>query len=371
VVTTACALLTQPALAQRYSAAANPDSPEAVFLDLIKFEPGEAEKLTLIELFTERFPKHQAVSWAYEQLQLSAFEAGQWDRALTFGEKLVRANPDDIDAAQLNVRAAESKGDKTTVKLWVDYLDQVAKRILVSPAPKDPEQLEEWKKRTALASQYTAQDEYAIYKKALESSDPRQQIKLLDELLKRNPDTTYLGQSLVLYLNAYRALGDSRNALLTAERILRNDQSNEDALLTTAESYLQRGSASDKVLASSMRLIELMNTKKKPATVRNEDWEKKKAVYTGTAYWMIGNTYISQNRFAQADSALRAALPLLRQNNQSAAPILFYLGWANYKMDNFAEAVRFYKQCMAIGSQYQEQAIKNLTVIRNEQGIQD
>jgi len=26
---------------------------------------------------------------------------------------------------------------------------------------------------------------------------------------------------------------------------------------------------------------------------------------------------------------------------------------------------------MEIGSQYQEQAIKNLTVIRNEQGIQD
>ena len=40
-------------------------------------------------------------------------------------------------------------------------------------------------------------------------------------------------------------------------------------------------------------------------------------------------------------------------------------------MENFAEAVRFYKQCMAIASQYQEQAIKNVTVIRNEQGIQD
>ena len=86
---------------------------------------------------------------------------------------------------------------------------------------------------------------------------------------------------------------------------------------------------------------------------------------------MIGNTYINQSRFSQADSALRAALPMLRHSDQSAAAILFYLGWANYKMDNFSEAVRFYKQCMAIGSQYQEQAIKNLTVIKNEQGIQD
>jgi tetratricopeptide (TPR) repeat protein len=85
---------------------------------------------------------------------------------------------------------------------------------------------------------------------------------------------------------------------------------------------------------------------------------------------MIGNVHINQNRFAQADSALRAALPLLRQNEQSAASILFYLGWANYRMEKFADAVRYYKQCMAYSSQFQEQAAKNLNVIRTEQGIQ-
>jgi len=358
-------LLTQTAMAQRYSVAVDPDSKEGQFLDFLKLQDEESSRLSLLEQFTQRFPKHPAVSWAYEQLQLAAMEAGQWDRALTFGEKLVQINPNDIDTAQLNIKAAESKGDATTVKLWTDCMMVIAQRVLESPPPKDPEALEEWKKRTALAAQYAAQDEYAIYKKALQSGDPRAQIKLLDELLKKNPDTAYLPPALVIYLNAYRATGDSRNALLTAERILTIDRSSEDALYTVAEGNLQRG-ASDKVLGYSAKLIEVMNTKKKPAIVRQEDWDKKKAYYTGTAYWMIGNTYINQNRFGQADSALRAALPLLRHSHQSSAAILFYLGWANYKMENFPEAVRFYKQCMAIGSQYQEQAIKNLTVIRNE-----
>ena len=62
---------------------------------------------------------------------------------------------------------------------------------------------------------------------------------------------------------------------------------------------------------------------------------------------------------------------MLRHNEQSAASILFYLGWANYKMDNFAEAARFYKQCTALHGQFQEQALKNLNVIRTEQGIQE
>jgi len=366
----ALAWLTQPGMAQRYSVTVDPDSKEGQFLDLVNLQSDESKKLSLLEQFTQRFPQHQAVSWAYEQLHLAAFQAGQWDRALTFGERLVQINPNDMDTAQMNIKAAESKGDPTTVKLWTDYMMRTAQRVLESPPPKDPDALEEWKKRTAFAAQYAAQDEYAIYAKALQSGDPRAQIKLLDDLLKRNPETAYLPQALVLYLNAYRATGDGRNALLTAERILKIDPNSEDALLMVAEGSLQRG-ASDRVLGYSAKLIQVMNSKKKPSIVRQEDWDKKKLYYTGTAYWMIGNTYISQNRFGQADSALRAALPMLRQSNQSSAAILFYLGWANYKMENFTEAVRFYKQCMAIGGQYQEQASKNITVIRNEQGIQD
>jgi tetratricopeptide (TPR) repeat protein len=362
-------LLCHQALAQRYTASADPDSPEGQFLELISLQTDDTKKLALVEQFVQRFPKHQAVSWAYEQLQTSALQAGQWDRALAFGEKLEQLHPDDMETAKLNIKAAESKGDKTTLKLWSDYVQRIAQRILESPPPKDPEQLEEWKRRTALAAQYAAQDEYAIYKKALDSGDPRQKIRLLDELLKRNPDTQYLQQALVVYLNSYRAIGDTRSALLYAERILKSDQNNEDALLISAESFVRSGSP-DKVMAYSTKIIDLMHTKSKPGIVRQEDWDKKKAFYTGSAYWMIGNVHINQNRFSQADSALRAALPLLRQNEQSAASILFYLGWANYKMENFAEAVRFYKQCIGYRGQFQEQAAKNLNVIRTEQGIQ-
>jgi tetratricopeptide (TPR) repeat protein len=366
----ALTLSCQFALAQRYTAAnADPDSPEGQFIELIDLQSNNAQKLALIEQFTQRFPKSRALSWAYEQILNAAIQAGQWDKALVFGEKLEQLHPDDVETAQLNLKAAESKGDKTTAKLWSDYLQRIAQRVLESPPPKDPEMLEEWKRRTAVASQYAAQDEYAIYKKALDSGDPRQKIKLLDELLKRNPDTQYLPQALVIYLNSYRAIGDGKNSVLYAERILRSDRNNEDALLIAAEAYARSG-ASDKVVAYSTRLIALMNTKSKPAIVRQEDWDRKKAFYTGSAYWMIGNVHINQNRFGQADSALRAALPLLRQSQQSEASVLFYLGWANYKMENFAEAVRFYKQCMVYSSQFQEQAAKNLNVIRTEQGIQ-
>src|SRR6267378_82674 len=76
----------QPGLAQRYSANANPDSLEGRFLDLINLQSDGAKKLSLIEQFPQRFPRHPAVSWAYERLQLAAMQATQWDKALAFGE---------------------------------------------------------------------------------------------------------------------------------------------------------------------------------------------------------------------------------------------------------------------------------------------
>src|SRR5260370_41848908 len=113
-----------------------------------------------MEQFVKRLPKHQEVGWAYEQLQNSAFQAGQWDKVLAFGEKLAKLNPDDVETARLNIKAAAAKNDKTTAKLWSDYVQRIALRVLDSPPPKDPGQLQEGKRRTAAASQYAVQDDY-------------------------------------------------------------------------------------------------------------------------------------------------------------------------------------------------------------------
>lgn len=356
----------QTLLAERYKAIVNPDSPEGQFLDLVSLQADESQKLALIEQFAQRFSKSQAVSWAYEKIQLGAIAAGDWDKALTAGERLMEINPDDLDTVQLNIKAAESKHDAGAVKRWSSYGETIAMRIVDQPPPKDPEELEAWKKRITYASQITAQGDYLIYKKALETADPKEKVRLFDDLLKRNPDTPYLAQMNVLYLNAYRLMGDSHKAFIYAEKVLGTDPNNEDALMAQVDGYSQRGGATDRVMALAPRIIELMSTKKKPAEISAAEWEKKKAYYMGTSHWMMGNAYINQSRFSQADSSLRAAASLLRGYDQSMAAILFYLGWANYKLDNVSEATRFFQQCLGYRGQYAEQAAKNLNVIKAE-----
>jgi tetratricopeptide (TPR) repeat protein len=358
-------------LAQRYKAIVNPDSPEGQFIDLIGLQSEEAKRLALVEQFTQRFPKSKAVAWAFEQLQLSALDGGQWDKALTFGERLVEMNPDDLDTVLLNVKAAESKKDTDAAKRWSSYAEKISMKIVDSPPPKDPEELEAWKKRVNYASQLTAQGDYALYKQALDTKDLKEKVRLFDELLKRNPDTPYASQMDVIYLNAYRMMGDQHKALVYAEKVLQKDQSSEDALLTIAEHYSRAGGASDKVMTLAPRLIELMSTKKRPSGVTEAEWEKKKAYYMGTSHWMMGNIYVNQNRYTQADSQFRAALPLLQNQAGPTAAILFYLGWANYKMDNIPEAKRFFSQCLSYRGEYAEQAAKNLQVIKSDHPNQE
>jgi len=85
----------------------------------------------------------------------------------------------------------------------------------------------------------------------------------------------------------------------------------------------------------------------------------------------MGVTYAGQNKFPQADKSMRAALPLIEENEQLKAGTLFHLGVANYRMGDTAgdnaqilEAYRFTQQCAAIKGPYQAVAQKNLAGIR-------
>ncbi len=56
-----------------------------------------------------------------------------------------------------------------------------------------------------------------------------------------------------------------------------------------------------------------------------------------------------------------------RETNAALKPeVLFLLGFANFKMDNIVDALKFNQQCAAIKSRFQAQAAKNVAVIRSQ-----
>lgn len=342
--------------------APNPDRTDAqsVLLHQIRWESDRAKKLVHMEAFAGQFPKDEAIGWVYEQMYSIYAEDKQIDRALAVGDKLLVLDPEDVELAYKNLKLAEEKKDPVLVKKWAETAAAAARCVLA-----EPRNTQTSPRRLELAPQVSAYTEYLEYAEILRSTTRAKKLELMTVFINCNPKSVYTPAVQRLQLSTLRET-DPAKALSLAEKIAEKDQTNEEALIMVAEHYMLRERELDKVGAYAERVIALMEQGTKLEGLTDAEWSKKKAMLTGRASWLIGSIAMQQNRFSQADRSIRAALPYLRSDARLNSAALFYLGWANYKLGNITDAVRFNQECARFRGPYQEQAAKNLAVIRAE-----
>jgi hypothetical protein len=113
----------------------------------------------------------------------------------------------------------------------------------------------------------------------------------------------------------------------------------------------------------------------RPEGVSDADWQKRQAMLSGRAKWILGVTYAGQNKWALADKSLREALPALQGDNNVLAEALFYLGVANYRLaeagqtQRAKDALEFSQRCAAIPGRFQGPANTNIKAIRSQYRI--
>src|SRR5260370_7549339 len=218
-----------------------PDTREGNFIELINLENDFEKGLALIEQFTLMFPGSDSIGWAYSQIQDASLKDGQLDRAIHAGDKLLELDPDDLEAARVNVQAARRKDDQSLIKKYSDLSGRIAQRVASAPVSiDDPEEAAAQKKRLELAANLLARQEYEIYDLAFNAADPQRKIGALDELLKLNPHTRYLNEALLIYYLAYRQLNDAAKAVAAGKRLLPPYSSLEDNLLLVDDKCFRR-----------------------------------------------------------------------------------------------------------------------------------
>lgn len=363
------------ATAQRHKLTAmNAETPEGKLLQQIGQETDTAKKLELLQQFATQFSSHADMGWVLSQMQATYLKAGDPDKAIAAGEKLLATDAMDIDAAYGNLKASEAKKDSAGVIKWSALTSEIARKT-AGTAKKADESEEDFAHAQDFAKQVDTYTEYSLYATALQEQDPAKVMQLGDTLEKRNAKSQYIVMVLPRYSIAARQANALPAAVAFGERAYERGQYSEDMLLVMADYYSQKGKP-DKVLSYSEKILEMMKSAQKPEGVSDADWQRKKAVTTGLAYWMAGTTLTNQNKFAQADKMLRASLPLLKDNEQLYGSALFHLGLANYKMaqaskdkTQIADAVTFSKQAAAVKGPLQAQAAKNVKVMQQEFGV--
>ncbi|MBV6433146.1 MAG: hypothetical protein IANPNBLG_03317 [Bryobacteraceae bacterium] len=364
-----CTVLAVPqCVAQRYKLEYTLGSREGEQLELIDHQIDTRRKIQQIFRFLEQFPNDKSAAYLYEWLQIYYSRSNETDKTLLYGEKLLALHPEDFDALYRANQAAAKQGDAAVAAKWQDRMLALCEKIAGKPAPagEDPKS---WAQTQALVKGLLAQKEYDQFTKAIQA-EPRAKTVLLEEFLKKYPNSPYIDQVWPHLMNAYRATGDTARALASAERMLARHPNDLDALVLSGQIEMERRTNLPKVIATGNRIVQTVSSRPQPTGVAAGEWEKRKAYYLGSAYLMLGNAYVNQNNFEQADRALRQSLPYMKDRGQVEAAILFYLGWANYHMERYAEAADFFRQCAGIAGPYSEQASRNLSSLRRERGVE-
>lgn len=344
----------------------DPNTPDGAMIAKIQSATDPAQKQALLEEFVQKFPTSKQAGWAWGQLQAAYLQAQQYDKALSAGEKSLSADPDSTEVAYNNLKAAEAKGDPEAVAKWASETSKVARKE-ASAANGD-------KARLDYAKQVDTYTEYAVYAMSLKTTDSGKIIELVESLEQRSPQSPYLSKAYGRYLNALRQTGQGDKAGTAAEQELQRDPSNEDVLVFAAD-YSRDKKDNAKTLTYSSKLIEVMQSKPKPEDISDADWQKKKQTMLGVGYWMQGVSYNGQQQYAQADKALRQALPLVKGDNQLLPIVLFQLGVADFEVGKttknramLQDALKFSQQSAAMKSPVQADAANNVKTISRSIG---
>lgn len=353
---------------ERHKLVINAETVEGKLLQGIGQESDEPKKLALMEQFLAQYPAHEGAGWVLMQAQPAYAKAGQYDKVIATGEKLIAMDAGDLDAAYPALKAAEAKKDPAAILKWSATVSDIARKIAKSQQPADADQVEAWKQRVDYAKQVDTYTEYAVFASAVANPEPAKTIAAYEALEKRSPASPYVKQLTSGYIVAISQSAADK-VVPVAERLLTADPANDDLLLILADAYTNK-QQNDKALDASAKLIEVLKTKPKPENLAEADWQNKKNQSLGRAYWYSGVIYSSQEKWPAADQSLRASLPLIKGNAGMEGPAYFYLGLANYRMGKgkskaqMADALKFSEMSAAIKGPFQPKAAQNVKAIR-------
>jgi tetratricopeptide (TPR) repeat protein len=365
-----CFALT-PVFARQSPLAVDTGSPEGKQMAAIEHETDPSKKQTMLEEFVTSFSKQPVSAWADTQLQTIYVQGKQYDKAIAAGQAALAVDPNNLEAAYNNLKAAEANNDFDGVAKWSSTTSDIARKVTQQAAnPGDSGS----QARLNYAKQVDTYTEYADYAAALKTNDSAKVIVLVESLEQRNPQSPYLPQAYGRYLNALRESGHSDKAGAAAERQLKRDPNSEDALLVAAGFNMQE-KQDQKAASYAGKLIEVMQTKAKPDGMSDSDWDKKKSTTLGLGYWIEGVSCSNLHQYAAADKALKQALPLIKENQEVLGMALFHLGLADYQLGKstknralIQQALKYSQQSAAIKSPLQTQAQNNVAAIKRAVG---
>jgi hypothetical protein len=276
----------------------------------------------------------------------------------------------ELNESYTALKDAVEKKDLAKVKTLSAQTGKEAKELAGEAQPSDAAQVEAWKGRQQFAKDAGTYSEYALAISGIQATDPAVTIDMVDALIAQNPKSEQIDVAAPYYLAALGKQGAAK-AVAGANKITAGRPDNEDALYTIASNSLSSNPGA--ALTAANRLVAAAGRNKKPEGTSDADWEKKKTSMMGAGYTFAGVVSGSQNKYADADRNLRAALPLIAGNSAMLSYAYYYLGLSNYQLGKLTSdksrmqtGVGFVDKSAATAGPMQGQAARDSAIMKRE-----
>lgn len=284
------------------------------------------------------------------------------------------APANDIQAAYNSLKTAIDQRDVELIKKTAVEAARIADKTIKSPQPADAAEVASWKNEVEFAKEVQTHAGYGLYVATLRASERTKRLELFETLDKEIPNSKYLSDLYGVYLGALAQGGQNAKAYEYAGKAVSRDPNNEDLLAVLADGAMTRKQW-DRAATFGSRLASVMSGHPRPEGTPTGDWEKRRSQMVGRGNWIAGISYISMNRFAQADKCLRAALPLVQGDPNLIPAAVFNLGVANYNLARatqdkvmMKQALAFFEDAYKQGGQYGALAGQNIVAVKQELG---
>jgi tetratricopeptide (TPR) repeat protein len=353
---------TCPALAQQIGKyvpiQAGSDADHA--LTAINAATDPTQKLALIDRFAAGAGQEGDYPITVDGLYVETYiTLKNYDRAFEYGDKLFALDPDSFTNAQNMVRAASEKGDVDRLISYGEKAQGIFQRFKTATAPAgSSEQL--WEQNKALALEAN-KDGYAyiqqmVFSGVYQVKEPGKRAELLARFAKTFPDSPYANQALGVAAMAYQQSQNIPKMLEVANGLLNKDPNNLGMLLLLSDYYCDKADQLAKAETYARKAISLLDAAPKPEGATDEQWAQQKDLQKGLALSSLGQVNIEKKANAQAVDNLKAAAPLLKQDDASYGRNQYRLGFALLNLKRTAEAKEAFTQAASVNGPFKSLA---------------
>lgn len=323
-----------------------------------------AQKLQLIDQFSQAHPDGDLQIVADEQYVSYYINAKQSDKAFEYGDKLFAVDPDNYSNAVNMVRAANEKGDTEKLYAYGEKAAGILQRFKAMNAPEGTP-ADNWARMKAEKLESIKDNENYIEQSLIRAAygvkDPAKKADYLQRFAKMYPDTPQGEQALTVAVSAYQQAQNRAKMQEVANSILAKDPNNVGVLLLLADDYSERADQLDKAEAYAKKASSVVDTAKKPENLTDDQWKQQTSIQKGLALSALGQINIEKKQNAVAVDNFIKAAPLLKSNALLYARNQYRLGYAYLNLKKNPEAKQAFTEAASLDTPFKGPAQQKLS----------